>query len=203
MRTKNKKKQEKKSIAERVFAWLDKYPYIIWTLKNGMVNYSSLTRKIQKDLEIKNFDAVLIAIRRYKESIKKIDEEKITTVLKESTIEIRTGVNVYIVKSLDREILNKLEHFHLVRGSEADILITDKKLKIDCIKRYENLVEVRIKSPETIETTVGFVAFVYSIIAERGINIFETYSAYTDTILIIEKKDLTSLLELLEKAGIQ
>ncbi len=199
---KKKEKEKKKSIAEQVFEWLDKYPYIIWALKNELINYSSLARKIQNELRVKNFDAVLIAIRRYKEEIKKVEEEKITSLLQESSLEIRTAVNVYIVKEIERKMLDKLPHFHLIEGSEAVILITDEKLKIDCIKEYKNLVEVRIKSPERIEKTKGFVAFVYTKIAERGINIIETYSAYTDTIFIIEKKDLAPIVDVLEKIGI-
>lgn len=192
-----------KSVAEQVFAWLEQYPYIIWTLKNGLINYSALTRKIQKELKIKNFDAVLIAIRRYKRNIKRVEEERILDVLKQSTLEIRTGINVYIMKSIDKLTLNKLEHFHLIKGSEADILITNKAIKLPYIKKHESTVEVRIKSPATIEITKGFIAFVYGIIAERGINIIETYSAYTDTIFIIEKKDLATIVETLEKIGIK
>ncbi|MFH1636942.1 MAG: hypothetical protein ABIB71_00790 [Candidatus Woesearchaeota archaeon] len=191
------------SIAEQVFSWLEQYPYIIWTLKNGLINYSSLTRKIQKDLKIKNFDAVLIAIRRYKGSIKRVEEEMILGVLKQSTLEIRTGINVYITKNVDKITLNKLEHFHLIKGSDADILICNKEVNVPYIKKHENTVEVRIKSPAAIEATKGFIAFVYGIISERGINIIETYSAYTDTIFIIEKKDLAAIVETLGKIGIK
>jgi hypothetical protein len=198
-----RKKQAKASIAEQVFTYIEKYPYIIWALKNDLINYSSLTRKIQEDLGIKNFDAVLIAIRRYKDTVKWAEETKILEVLKESTLEIRTGMNIYVVKEADKQIINKLKKFHLIKGSEADILITNKKLKIECAAKHENMVEVRIKSPEDIETTPGFVAYVYGIIAERGINITETYSAYIDTIFIIEKKDLANIIDAFEKIGIK
>jgi len=195
-------KVTKTSIAEQVFVWLEKYPYLLWSLRQDLINYSSLARKIQLELEIKNFDAILVAIRRYKEGFKMVQEEKITALLKESALEIKTHINVYIVKEIDKSVLNKLDFFHLIRGAEVNVLITNKKMDLVCLKKYEGVAEVRIKSPEQIEKIPGVVATIYNKISERGINIIETYSAYTDTIFIIEKKDITSLMEVLDKLGI-
>jgi len=191
------------SIAEQVFGYLEKYPYLIWTLRNGLVNYSSLTRKIQKELEIKNFDAVIMAIRRYKGSIKQARDAGILEILSESTLEIKTGMNVYVMREAQKEVLNRLSHFHLISGSDFDVLITSIKLSSTCIKKHENVVEVRIRSPEAIEITAGFTAYVYGVIAERGINIIETYSAYTDTVFVIDKKSLPEIVETLERIGIR
>lgn len=198
-----KAKKEKRSIAEQVFAWIEKYPYIIWSLRNDLINYSSLARKIQQELSLKNFDAILIALRRYKENIKIINEEEITKLLKESSLEIKTGVNVYIIREIPKELLSKIsEFFHLIRGTETSVIITNKKLELACLKKHERVVEVRIKSPEQIEKIAGVISTIYNKLSERGINLIETYSAYTDTIFIIVKKDLAPFIEVLEKLGI-
>lgn len=194
---------EKKSIAEQVSEWIEKYPYIVWCLKNSLINYSSLARKIQKDTGIKNFDAVIVAIRRYKDTIKAIKEEKILEIMKQSTLEIKTGMNVYTVEHFDPSVIKKLKHFHTIMGSESTTIVTSQKLDITCIQKYEGLVEVRIKSPPAIEKVAGIVAVIYSKIAERDINIIETYSAYTDTVFIINKKDLTAMVDVLESIGVK
>lgn len=193
---------DKKSIAEQVSEWIERYPYIVWALKNGLINYSSLARKIQRECEIKNFDAVIVAIRRYKDTIKAVKEEGILEIMKKSTLEINTGMNVYTVQSFDPAILKNLKHFHIITG-ESTTIITSQKLDLSCIKKYENLVEIRIKSPPAIEKTAGVVAYIYGKIAERDINIIETYSAYTDTVFIINKKDLTAMVNTLDSIGVK
>ena len=198
-----KRREGELSIAEQVFEYLEKYPYLVWTLKNGLMNYSSLTRKIQKELEIKNFDAVIMAIRRYRENIKQAQDTRILEVLSDSTLEIKTGMNVYVLKDVKKEVIDRLEHYHLISGTDFNVVITQTKLNSACIKKHENVVEVRIRSPEAIEITAGFTAYVYGVIAQRGINIIETYSAYTDTVFVIDKGSLPEIVETLERIGIR
>ncbi len=195
--------KKKESIAERVFGWLDNYPYLQWALKQDLINHSSLSRRMQEDLQVKNFDAVLVAVRRYQDSLAKkaVPETKIMDVIRKSRLDIRTGMNVYVVKKVDFEILKKLGNFHIVWGDYVT-LITDAQLpELPIVKKYENLVEVRVKSPIEIESTPGVVATLYEKIGELGVNITETYSCYTDTIFVIDKRDLTRLLGLFEKIG--
>jgi hypothetical protein len=190
------------SSAERVFKWLKKYPYIIWALKNDLINYSALARKIQKELEIKNFDAVIVAIRRYQRQLKPIVDPKINEIIEKSRLDIRTGVNVYILEKSKHNFLNNMKDFHLICG-DFTTLITHEKLDVDTIRKHENVVEVRLKSPAQIESMPGFVAYLYERIGELGINIIETYSSYTETIFIIEKADLIKILNLFEALGVK
>jgi aspartokinase len=191
------------SIAKQVFEWLENYPYLKWGLKNDFVNFSSVARKIQKELNIKNFDAILVAIRRYQENLRLIENTKIKEIIKECSLEIRTKINVYVTKNMDFDVLKNIGKFNLVSGKEWYVLITDKKLKLNTIKYEEEVVEVSIKSNKEIENCPGFAAFIYSSLAEAGINIIETYSMWTETILILNKKDLANTIYCLEKIGIK
>lgn len=195
--------KKKESIAERVFRWLDNYPYLQWALKRDLINHSSLSRRIQEELQVKNFDAVLVAVRRYQDGLAKkaVPETRIMEIIRKSRLDIRTGMNVYVVKKVDFEILKRLGNFHIVWGDFVT-LITDARLpELPTVRKYENLVEVRVKSPLEIESTPGVVAALYEKIGELGINIIETYSCYRDTIFVIEKKDLPKILALFEKMG--
>jgi len=62
--------------------YVSEHPSIKDCLKKGLINYSSLTRQITKDLNIdlkKNFDAILIACRRYYRKVRseETNEKKI------------------------------------------------------------------------------------------------------------------------------
>ena len=86
------------SIAKQVFAWIRERPYIIYALKKNLINFSSLTREIQKDLEIKNFDAVIAATRRYRDEIKLTNGGKnIINIIKRSRLEVKTGMVLWIL----------------------------------------------------------------------------------------------------------
>ncbi len=193
------------SAAKQVFAWIKERPYIVYALKKDLINFSSLARMIQKELNIKNFDAVIVAIRRHQKGIDivKSTGKEITELLKKSRLDIKTGVNVYIVKAGSAKDIEKTKCLHLIRGSNASTVITEERLEMDCIKKRENMLEVKIISPPEIENVAGVTAYICSALAERSINIIETYSCYTDTIFIFDKKDLARVVETLEVIGIR
>ena len=79
------------------------HPFVKDCLKKGLINYSSLTRQICLDLNLnvkKNFDAVLIACRRYYGKIKTsaTSEKKILDILKNSKIEVKNKINAIVLE---------------------------------------------------------------------------------------------------------
>ena len=187
-------------------------------LKNGLINYSSLSRQIASELNLnlkKNFDAVLIACRRLKIKLKKdeISENKILKILKESKIEIKNKVIAVVLEkdiffenliNLEKEIKKQKEIFRVIEGISAITIITTEDF-IDLIKKYfknkiilenKNLAEITIKSPKEIETTPGTYAYLCSLFGENNINIVETLSCYTDTIFLIKEDDVGKVISL-------
>ena len=102
------------------------HPSIKDCLKNGLINYSSLSRQIASDLNLnlkKNFDAILIACRRMKRKLKKEEtfENKILKILKESKIEIKNKViAVVLEKDIFFENLINLEKEIKKRNFQGD-----------------------------------------------------------------------------------
>lgn len=187
-------------------------------VRNNLVNYSALTRKISKEMKFKDkdFDAVLVACRRYGEKIRKKTgyERPIKNLLKNSKLEIKNKVAVAVVEKniffnnladLQKEIKRKNELFRIIEGINAITIITSDEFlgKIKelfgnkIIKINENLVEVIVKSSEELEELPGVMAYLYSLFGDKGINIVETMSCWTDTIFIIEEKDLAAVMEML------
>ena len=196
--------------------YITKHPFVKDCLKRGLLNYSSLSRQICQDLNLdakKNFDAVLVACRRFYNKIKKEPtiEKKILEILKNSKIEVKNKINAIVLEKsifipnlidIEKEAKKLMETFHIVEGAtEINIIVSDdfsKKIKQlfrnKIIKENKNLVEVVLKSPKQIETTVGVISYLYSLLGENGINIYETLSCWTDTIFLVEEKDLSKVM---------
>mgnify|MGYP001584874160 FL=1 len=199
--------------------YISEHPYVKDCLKKGLINYSSLTRQICSDLDLnlkKNFDAVLIACRRYFRKIKSeaTTEKKIVDILKGSKIEVKNKINSIILEKnivfanlleLEKEAKKFLETFHIIEGTASITIITtddfSRKVKQvfrnKIIKEYTNLVEVILKSPREIVTTAGVISYIYSLLGENDINVVDTLSSWTDTIFRVEAKELSRVMEFL------
>lgn len=198
--------------------FIQEHPYIRSGLKKGLINYSSLTRLISAEYKLeldKNFDAILIACRRYKEKIKADDNEKeIFELLKKSKIEVKNKIIAIVLEKttpranielIEKKIRKQNEVFRLVESGAAITLISSeeylgdikKTFKNMIIKQTCNLVEITLKTSKDIENIPGVLSFLYSLFAEYGINIIETMSCWIDTIFIIEEKDLAKAMEVL------
>ena len=82
--------------------------------------------------------------------------------------------------------------------SEEFIPLIKKQLNTKIIKINKDLIKIILKSSEDIENTPGVVSYLYSLFGEFGINIIETMSCWTDTIFVLEEKDLTKTMEILK-----
>ena len=199
--------------------YINGHPSIKDNLARGLINYSKLTRMIAKETKLdarKNFDAILIACRRYYQKIKslKSTDEQIIEILKRSKVEIKNKIIVAVLEKevfvdnllhVEKEIKKREETFDMVEGANSITLITShefidtikKSFKNKIIKITEHLIEITIKSPKEIETTPGTYAYLCSLFGENGINIVETLSCWTDTIFLIKENDAGKVIGLL------
>lgn len=207
------------SITKLAESYILEHPSIKDCLKNGLVNYSSLSRHIAAELNLsqkKNFDAILIACRRLKRKLKKenVFEKKIIKILKESRIEIKNKIIAVVLEkdiyfenlaSLAREIKKKKEIFGVIEGASGITIITTEDF-LELVRKYfkskiilenKSLAQITIKSPEEIETTPGTYAYICSLLADNSINIVETLSCWTDTIFLINEEDVGKAINLL------
>jgi len=200
--------------------YIQEHPSIKDCLRRGMINYSALTRKMAEDLNLdlkQNFDAILIACRRYYRKIKKEKplEEKILEILHKSKLEVKNKIIVAVIEKdiyfnhlleLQKIIKNKAEVFHVIEGSSTMTLITAEEFKEDIKKLFKgkiiritkNLAEVTLKSTDELEKTPGVVAYLTSLLAENGINILETMSTWTDTLFVISEDDIAKVMNVLK-----
>ncbi|NLE05902.1 MAG: ACT domain-containing protein [Crenarchaeota archaeon] len=178
------------TIAKNVRDYLKNKPYLLEALEKGIVNLSELSRQIQTDLKTSNTIATKAALRRYVEELQKYKqkrEEKVLQILK------RSGIAVYDRKSViitAKEIPN-------INGMKVDLpgkflyLLdrSDLPERINTLIKHDNCTMIVINSPEELEATVGVVAFLTALLAKQNVNIVEFISCWTETIIVVEKKD--------------
>ncbi len=208
------------NIAKLTEKYIEGHPSIKDCVKKGLINYSALTRRIIQELNLdlkQNFDAVLIACRRYFGKVNKeaVLEEKILELLRGSKVEVKNKIIAVIVEKnifidylldLEKEVKKKADVFHIIEGSNSITIITEeeyltkinKLFKTKIIKENKNLVEIIVKSPKELETLPGVMGYLYSLFGENGINIIETMSTWTDTLFVIGEKDIGKAMDILK-----
>jgi aspartokinase len=186
------------TIAQNVRNHLRNKPYLLEALEKGIVNLSELSRQIQEELKIDNTSAVKAALRRFSEELqrhKQKREEKVLQVLK------RSGLAVYDRKS----VMITTKEINTKTGMKVDLL--DKYVylldrgdlvgRINALVKHDNCTMIVMHSPEELEATPGVVAFLTTLLAEQNVNIIEFISCWTETIIVVEKKDSLKAYEVL------
>lgn len=208
-----------KSTTEITNEYIDEHPHIKNCLKKGLINYSALARLIASDLKItkgSSKEAILVAARR-KQDLLKDDlkqEKEISKLFKDSEIEIKTKIVTYTISKniffegleiIQSKIKKDSGMSYVLEGSDNYTIITqnkftdiiENKFNQNIIKSNKNMVMINITSPKVIENTKGVVAFLTSLFAENGVNLHEFLSCWTDTIFIIDSKDLDKTIKFL------
>ncbi len=204
------------SVAQAVRGYIEARPTVRDALGMGIVNLSALTRQIRTETGLGSEEAVLVACRRYKAPHGAVAyQAAIRRVLDKSKLEVRTKVATLTARN-SWKLSSKLEKalaalqglstpIHVLQGGESVTIITDEALLKgmeetlgeDVIKVRTGLVELNIRSPESVEDVAGIVAFLASSLSARGINFNEVISCYKDNIFIVDEADLFAAFQVL------
>ncbi|MBM77076.1 MAG: aspartate kinase [Crocinitomicaceae bacterium] len=203
---------------------LKKEPFLLENIRNGLINISSLARKIEPDLSAiigrkVNVNAIIMAIKRME-----IDEINKSRKIKKQLqkigdITVRSGLidysfkNTYEFEKVSTKFnlsqLTKTNGFHtLSKGiNETTIIISknlesvfEKSLKnVACESKKENLSSISIQLPKSNTEVYGLYYSLLGIIAWKGISIVEVISTTNELTIILKEKDTASALEALMK----
>ncbi|HLF05808.1 MAG TPA: ACT domain-containing protein [Thermoplasmata archaeon] len=199
-----------KSIAELTREYIESRPSIKDCLAAGLMNYTELARRIMKELDLKNEEAITVACRRYEMELeKKEHQEELVGLLEQSHLELKNKVGVVIarntpdvIRRLDDllpRLLGEKSLMQTIVGSQTVTVITEEKRvadvvatvgKEDIVRQTVDLAQLAVRSPEKVEEVSGVVAYLSGALAERGVNIVEAYSCFTDTIFLVREKDV-------------
>ena len=181
-------------------------------LQRDYGNYSAIARTLKPKVEEilgmhVNLESLITSVKRAKSSYKPL-RGKMAKVVAGTVINIRTDVakvSVEKTKGNLEKIRKTLvdfpeEFFQVIEGISAITLVFDQKLfdeicsmfrEKDVLDKKENLATIILRSPDEIIRTPGCVLAFYSIVSRRHINIEETMSCFTDTIMVLGMEDIS------------
>jgi hypothetical protein len=209
--------KDKPSVAETTRKFIDRHPSIRDCISKDLVNFSSLSRMIMKETGVKHEEAVLAASRRYAAKLSKTDfEGAIMNVLEESRLELKTRICIVVAKNewivlknleeIVRKILSEKSTMQVVQSANGITVVSEDKYLPSIIRAIgedhilsvkQNLAEITVKSPPRIEDVPGTFAYVISMLSERGVNLLDAMSCYTDTIFVVTREDMMRAFDIL------
>ncbi len=178
------------TIAQEVRKYLKNKPYLLEALEKKIVNLSELSRQIQTELKTENIVAIKAALRRFAMDLQKHRrkrEEKVIQLIRRSAITVYDGKSVIITNkeltikdAMKVDLLGKI--VYLLDRNELP-------KKTNTLVKHEKCTMIVINSPQELEATPGVVAFLTTLLSEQNVNIIEFISCWTETIIVVEKKD--------------
>jgi len=200
------------SISKTVQTLIDEDLSLQDALQRDYGNYSAIARMLMPKVKEAvnsdvNLESVITSVKRAKANYT-ILQGKITRVVAGSVLNIRTDmakVSVDKTKKNLEKIRKSLatfsgEFLQVIEGNSVVTLISDLNsfnkissifTKNDVIDQKQNLATVIIRSPDQIIDTPGCVQAFYNAVSRRHINIEETMSCYTETIIVLAMEDVS------------
>ena len=200
------------SISKTVQSLIDEDLSLQDALQRNYGNYSAIARMLMPKIKETvnsdvNLESVITSVKRAKANYT-ILQGKITRVVAGSGLNIRTDmakVSVEKTKKNLEKIRKTLATFEgdflqVIEGNTIVTLISDLNsfnkissifTKKDVIDQKQNLATVIIRSPDEITFTPGCVQAFYNAVSRRHINIEETMSCYTETIIVLAMENVS------------
>ena len=200
------------SISKTVQSLIDEDLSLQDALQRNYGNYSAIARMLMPKIKETvnsdvNLESVITSVKRAKANYT-ILQGKITRVVAGSDLNIRTDMAKVSVEKT-KENLEKIrktlatfegDFLQVIEGNSVITLISDLNsfnkissifTKKDVIDQKQNLATVIIRSPDEITFTPGCVQAFYNAVSRRHINIEETMSCYTETIIVLAMENVS------------
>lgn len=182
------------SISKLVWLYVKRRPYLKEVIREGVVNYSALARKISIEAfgDLAKENAVKMALIRLSRGMERLEsdlEVRILSLLKRSSMVIKNKVAVIITARR----LEGISPLSFAKSGRFMTYIIEQReregLKISPQRVEENLNLITIESPEELEEVPGVISYILGALASEGINVVEFISCYTDTLLVVRQAD--------------
>jgi len=215
---------EQDSVARLVREVLLGDPSLYKCLEMGIINYSRVATRLKpvvskligRDVSEESIKMALIRLRSRMEEKTFFPSKGVLKILAESRIEVRTGVVIVIVgagrfqdaMSAVAKISSKARFLAVMQSGPVTTIVLDDESARELIRALgeEGIIEVQedhaaivVVSPPEVMWIPGVVAYITSVLAQNGVNIVHIESCYTDTVIVVSKKDLLKAFNILVK----
>lgn len=199
-----------KSISRTVKGIMNSDLYFQDSLQRDYCNITALARLIKPQIDQMldrniNIESIVTAVKRSK-IIYNAPKLPTASVLANSTISVKTDVAKLSIgkskKTIEKvaKALQNIDNFISVSESILSITFVFDDALLDKVKAMfsnyeileieEDLAAIMVHSPEEIIKTPGCAIAFYNQLAYRHINIEDTVSCYTDTIVLVKMSDV-------------
>ena len=212
-----------KKLSEIVEEEIKRSPFLMESLREGLINISSLARKIQKPVEkiigkgVKS-SAIIMAINRLPIQVEQKQEpnlvrfiSKLRDVRVRSNIVdytfVASGTLIHAQASLLARAAELPKSFHSIsQGVTETTILVDESLENDliqifrkekCIERERDLTVLTFLLPAENRVLYGFYYFILREFAWNGINLVEVISTSNEFTLVVSTKDLDAAFKVL------
>jgi aspartokinase len=194
-------------------------------LQRGYGNVSAIARLIAPQIETSiggpvNMESLITSVKRIRGDYQP-PQTQISKIIAKSIVNVRTDVAKVSVEKTKRtlEVVRRLlstyqeEFLQVSESISAITLIVDQRMletvlkhfhEDDVLEREPNLAAIIMHSPEEIIRTPGCAAAFYNQLSRRHVNIEDTISCYTDTIIVVRMAEIsrafTALTDLITEA---
>lgn len=192
------------NISRLVWLYVKRRPYLKEVIREGVVNYSALARKISIEAfgDVKKENAVKMALIRLTKRMEELEsdiERRILALLKKSSMIIKSKVAVVI----STRQLEGVKPLSFAKSGRHITYILEQR-ELDGLEKKpsrieENLNLITIESPEELEEVPGVISYILGALASEGINVVEFISCYTDTLLVVKSADTERAYSILSK----
>ena len=190
------------------------------SLKLGYANYSAVARTIKPMVDKKvgfnvDYQSIVTALKRYKPTLPDFGKDVIM-VLSDSDIYVKTGVTKVTVEKTRAtmikftELVRKFVDYiiHVSLGTSTITIIMDEEKSDEVHEIFgasyslefkKGLAAIIVKSSPDIIDIPGCAISIYEKLFLSGINIEDTTSSYTDTVIIVRNEDVGRAFEKLNE----
>lgn len=180
-------------------------------LARDYVNISALARMLRPRVEERvgketNMESVITSLKRLRGLYSPASQE-IRQVIARSVVNVRTNVSKIsvektrkVLQTVSSMLSNHQQDFIQVSESLSAItLIFDQRLhktvrdeltNADVLEEGDDYAAITVQSPPEIISTPGCVISFYNQLSRRHVNIEDTVSCHTDTIVVVRMKDV-------------
>ncbi|MHA1379564.1 MAG: hypothetical protein ACTSRG_14415 [Candidatus Helarchaeota archaeon] len=207
---------------------LDYRPFIKDHLRQNIINYSELARNLLYEIKDKyhktpNLNAIIMAISRYAEKIKKtqITKELLNIVAEFDlnlandmvSITLRRNLSNHTIVSKIYDKINwvKGERMYLFQSSgEIAVLLNRKNAKFileklkkkpsEILQKEDDLSILIVNTPPRMVDVPGIMYYLTGLVAHGGITLIDIVSTFTEIIFAVRSTDGIKIYAILDKA---
>jgi hypothetical protein len=201
------------SAADATRQYIDEHPSVREALRDDLVNYTALARRVEAETGVTSEEAVTVAVRRYQRGLATEGPslQRVRALVRESRLEVHAHAAIVRLRddwdvvdallALGRRLLDEATGrrlFEIIIGTRAITVLCEESLLAEIrpaipakllIGTERGLAVLAFRSRPEVAEIPGVLAYMVEGLFRAGINCLETVSVHTDSLFVFRDKD--------------